>query len=294
MEIKLYCGVGEMQWNHHPTGPGSFACISPVCGSTAKTQKENRVRIPKETKVMQDCGAFNDGPSLRLTPEKALERQLNHAKKYNYIDQITHIASYDLLIDERWNGIDSSVAVRETVDNAKWLHEHRDLLPEKVNCVLTAQGTTPQEYKECAEQIVPLLQEEDVFGFGGWCSTGKMRRKRMPLLAETMSLVFPVLHKYKIKRVHVWGVILAEALAEMSYWCDLFGIELSTDSVGPSIYPAFGKWGYADWIDKSYVRPDPAIRGLERAKHVQAVRDWLGNFEYEKYLHPLYAEYRIN
>lgn len=302
MEIDLYCGIGEERWNHHSVAPGKYACVSPVMGNSIENRKVNRVFIPEGTQVIQDSGAFSDGPENRLPVEVALARQIMHAHRWKYADKITHVASYDLLIDERWeNGKRfkerwqedlAEIAVEETILNAKWLSEHRNSLPNSPSLVLSAQGVSPDQYTYCATQVVKYIQEGDIFGFGGWCITGKMRRCMMPVLAETLRKVMPILQEHHIKRVHVWGVILAEALAEFGYWCQQFDIHLSTDSVGPSIYPALGKWGYADWIDKTYKRPDPPIRGLERARHVKATAEWLSNFDVYKYLNPTYDNLR--
>lgn len=286
--IRLYCGVGEQQWNHHPVRPGPYACVSPVHGKKEGKRRESRVFIPEGVRVIQDSGAFSDGPNTRLTYEEALQRQIKHAQKYRYADKVSHVASYDLLIDERWNKDAAEIAVEETIGAAIWLNSHRNLIPYTKNLILSAQGVTPQQYLFCTKEIVPYIKEGDIFGLGGWCITGKMRRKMMPILSETMQTIMPILSEYGIKQVHVWGVIYAGALAQILYWTDKYNIQLSTDSVGPTIYPAFGKWGYADWVDKNYTRPDTSIRGMERARHVKAVREWLNTFDYKKYLDDRY------
>lgn len=301
LPITLYCGVAEVKWNDQPVTPGDYTCIAPVYGKTEHTQKESRIVIPVTTKVIQDSGAFSDGPNLRLPVETALARQIIHAHKYRYSHQITHVASYDLLIDERWlNGerfkkrwdvSSAESAVDETISNAKWIASNRHILPTRPNLILTAQGVTPQQYLYCTQNIVPYLEENDIFGLGGWCITGKRKNTMMPVLAETMQLIFPYLTQQGVTKVHVWGVLLAEALAQIGYWCKKYNIHFSTDSVGPSIRPAFGHWGYADWYDSNYTRKPSAKRGLDRIKHVELTRQWLNTFTVEKYLNQKYAQY---
>jgi hypothetical protein len=78
---------------------------------------------------------------------------------------------------------------------------------------------------------------------------------------------------------------------------------LSTDSIGPTVRPALGRWGYADWCDWSYrsapsLPPEreqeaavlpvntadgqqimlPHVKGRHRAEHVRQVRAWLAGF----------------
>lgn len=303
MEITFYCGVGETKWNGVPVTPGKHACISPVYGRTTATRKENRIVIPQECLVIQDSGAFSDGPDNRLDVKTAIARQIVHANKYNYTNQITHVASYDLLIDERWkNGQrfkerwdekTSKKAVQETVNNAAWLSENRHIIPNNPNLVLSAQGVSPSQYLDCTKRILPYMQEGDIFGLGGWCITGKMKRRMMPVLSQTMRLIFPVLHTAGVQWVHVWGVLLAEALAQIGYWCEKYSIKFSTDSAGPSIRPAFGHWGYADWKDATYRRKPSQQRGEDRVKHVAAVKDWLTDFDIDKYANPEYLIYRL-
>ncbi|MBO0796762.1 MAG: hypothetical protein J2P36_38265 [Ktedonobacteraceae bacterium] len=207
-----------------------------------------------------------------------------HAEHNGYASAITHRASYDLLIDEkwergrrykaRWSELDAAIAVETTVRAAAYLTHHR----AGVKLIVSAQGVSARQYLQCAQQIMPLLEPGDLFGLGGWCITGKLPAQILPVFRETMRLVIPFLGREGVKQVHIWGVCFAKALGELLWLCDEWGMALSTDSTGPSIKPAMGEWGYAEWRDPLYQRPAPAIRGLERARHVQATRDWLASF----------------
>src|SRR5438067_2507630 len=144
--ILFYCGLNERQWNQHPVAPGPLACVAPVYGKTIRTKVCNRVRVPPLTQVIQDSGAFSDERGSRLSFGAALERQLAHAEHYSYAERITHRASYDLLIDEkwqegvrskaRWTEADAEDAVDTTVQAAAYLAEHRG----KSQVILSAQG----------------------------------------------------------------------------------------------------------------------------------------------------------
>ena len=304
--IRLYVGVGEKDYNHHPVYTGPYACVSPVYGSREESKRVNAVSVPKDARVIQDSGAFSDGPAQRLSFEEALERQMQHAERYGYADQIEARASYDcLLIDEIWeNGIRrkerwpeeaGEFAVKMSVEAARYMKQHY-----QAPAILSAQGVSPDQYLKCAEQIVPHLGPADIFGLGGWCIIGKMPKRMMPIFRQSMHKVIPFLGREGVRRVHIWGVCYAPALGTLLSLCDEADIALSTDSVGPSTRPAAtGSWGYASWTDKAYKRPpilnscktldangnkaptcppDTVCRGLERARHVQATREWLSDF----------------
>ena len=278
--IDLYCGINETRWNHHPVAPGPLACIAPVYGRTERTRKENRVSVPEDTKVLQDSGAFSDGPSSRLTLQDALKRQIAHAAKWRYAHQVEGVASYDLLIDEkwqdgvrykaRWSESEAQEAIDTTIKAAKYLVQHRYALPYNPTLVLSAQGVTPEQYLDCTCRVLWHGNwEKDILGLGGWCISGKMPKRFMPVFYETMRQVIPLVGQSGVKRVHIWGVLYAPALGTLLWLCDKHGIKLSTDSAGPSVRPCFGEWGYLGWREP-YQQPSVAIRGLERARHVQA------------------------
>lgn len=319
--IRLYCGIGEQQWNHYPVSPGAYACISPIYGTTTKNKQVNRVTVPPETMVLQDSGAFSDGPGHRLNVKDALKRQERHAERFGYASCIEARASYDLLIDEvwhegerggtlartkrRWSETQAEFAVEETIHAAAFLSSHRNGLP----CVLSAQGVSARQYQRCAEKILPYLHDGDLFGLGGWCITGKLPAQMLPVFKETMHLVIPFLGREGVKRVHLWGVCYAPALGELLWLCDQWGIVLSTDSMGPSVRPVKKRWGYANWRDTGYIVAPAKLpqcdeadkvyslvkghngtlvriehsRGVHRAEHVRQVRAWLRQFRFTPY-----------
>jgi hypothetical protein len=309
--IRLYCGIGEVAYNRHPVACGSYACVSPVCGRddrevVTESSRRNVVSVPSGVQVLQDSGAFSDGPKHRLSYAEALQRQIDHAKHYKYASQVTHRASYDLLIDEtwkdefrqkeRWSEQAGMFAVKATVEAAAYLDAHRS---RGIGCVMSAQGVTVEQYVECTEKVLQYVDvDQDIFGLGGWCILGK-RSSLLPLFRETMQQVIPLVASHKVKRVHIWGVCFTEGLGPLLWLCDQYGLQLSTDSVGPSTRPTRGEWGYGSWRDPSYRKPmtlpsckvvnaggykapacsaETHCMGLERARHVALTREWLAHF----------------
>jgi len=250
MPIDLYCGVGEKKWNYHPVSPGKLSCVSPVRGN----QKDNPVWLPDSTETIEDSGAFNDPIDKRLTPKEALKRQLKHAKKYDYFYTVRKLASYDLLIDEKWQDgtrtkqrwaeSEAQSAIQETVRAAHFLSSHRYYIPDNVDLILSAQGVTAQQYGWCVTRLIPFFRENDVLGFGGWCILGKMRKRWMPTFLDTIIELIPFIAKEKFtNQIHIWGVIYPEALGCLLWMCNQYDIKLSTDSVGPQLRPCLGVRG---------------------------------------------------
>lgn len=286
--IRLYCGIGEDDWCGEQLEVGAFACISPVYGRTLRTKSVNYVEVPPSVSaVVQDSGAFCDGPGQRLTFEQALRRQIEHAERFLYADRVAYRASYDLLIDEkwregrrhkqRWTESEAWEACVTTIQAAAYLSDHRYGIP----CILSAQGVSASQYLACVQAILPYFRPGDILGLGGFCITGKMPRQVLPAFREMLHLVLPFVGKEGITRIHIWGCLYAPALAELLYLCDQYKIALSTDSVGPSLRPVFGKWGYSYWTDSTYRfrRPPPGPDlARDRRLHVSLVREWLHGF----------------
>lgn len=336
-DILFYCGLNEKSWNYHPVEPGTHACVAPVTSETKenkKTGKKSRRLVrtqvfidPVKVKhVLVDSGAFSDGIELddngnivanhRLPFDRALDRQIAHAFEFGYASLVEAIVSYDLLIDEvwkdgerskdRWSVASAEFAVQETIKAAQYLSSQRKRIDEvfghHVQLVLSAQGVNADQYKRCAEAIVPMMKPDDIFGLGGWCITGLRRQDMIPAAAVMLPGVFEVLGKANVKRVHVFGVIMPQMLGFLLHLSDLHGIQLSTDSSGPCREPAeHGRWGYGSWTDPTYKHHSPTTlescktkdekgnkapscppgtycRGLERARHVKATREYLANF----------------
>jgi len=279
--IHLYCGVSESEWNGTPPAPGHLACVSPVKGRSFRTKTETRVRLPPNTQVLQDSGAFQDSIDNRLSFQNALDRQIAHAAKYHY--QVDARISYDLLIDEswqdgtrlkrRWSVQDAEHAIGQTIAAARFLSENRHDIP---HLVLSLQGVNARQYLDCAERVVGFCDpQRDWIGLGGWCIIGKLPSQMMPVFRDTIIELIPFLAKQQIQRVHILGVLYPQALGELLWLCDQHGMILSTDSAGPQLKPCFGDWGYGDWRDNDYKRALPSVRSLDRIRHLQQTRRWL-------------------
>lgn len=282
--IRLYCGVSERTWNGHPVSPGAYACVSPVSGKSTRTLKETFVHVPKGVQVIQDSGAFSDSWVQRLSFQQAVERQESHAQKHNYDGQITHRATYDLLIDEvwhegnrskrRWSETDAEEAVTETIHAAQWLDQHRNGL----SLIISGQGVNAAQYLRCVDRLLTFFRDGDILGLGGWCIIGKMSRQMMPVFKETVRQVIPFVAKQGIKRVHIWGVIYPSALSVLLKEAVEQQVTVSTDSMGPCLQPAFGQWGYGSWRNNQYQRPPLHLLGPDRIKHAALTRQWLDSF----------------
>lgn len=221
---------------------------------------------------------------------------MTHAQTYGYATQVTHRASYDVLIDEkwyegrrhkeRWSELDAQEAVAETVRAAAYLSKHR----QGVGAVLSVQGVSAKQYLACAQQIISHLEPGDILGLGGWCILGKIH-SLLSVFRETMSLLLPFLGREGVEWVHLWGVCWSPALEMVTWLATQSGVKVSVDSAHPSLHPVQGQWGYGPWRVKNYVRPQvhetcrkrqfevcERCRGLERIRHVQATSTWLQNF----------------
>lgn len=296
----FYCGVNDQKWNKHDVNCGRYACVSPVYGKTLKTKTKNRVKLPQKTTVIQDSGAFCDGIGDRLSFEDALLRQEEHARSFNYAGQVSHVASYDLLIDEMWDDLgkrykkrwseeDADMAVCETVDAAAFLDSRReDRYLRGKGLILSAQGVTPDQYVDCTKRIVKYIKKGDIFGLGGWCINGRMPSKMMPVFSRTMKLVLPLLAMRQVERVHIWGVASSEFIGPLMWECENLGLIVSTDTAGAQLRPCMGEWGYSGWRMSNYTRASVGTRGIHRAIHVCQTRQWMASgIRKTKYYKPL-------
>lgn len=271
--IRFYCTINDASWNGFPVVPGRYVCVSPVYGM--KERRVSSISLPADCDVIQDSGAYCDQHHGRLSFGEALERQIWHAEEYGYADQVTHRATYDNLVRKNASAEFARVAVNETISAARWMHRHRDERP----LIITAQGKETAQYLACVQSLMPFFEDGDVLGLGGWAYTGRSRGRLMPLLRECVKSVIPFAAREGIRRVHIWGVCLPKALSALLWEADKHGVEVSTDSSGPVRKVAFSDWGYGEWRDNSYQRPDdPKAFYFDRVWHVEATRRWLAEF----------------
>ena len=203
---------------------------------------------PKNVLTLLDSGAFSDPPEGRLTFAQGLERQLKwetiFARKMNDKEWRAYgLASYDYLIDEvwadgirfkqRWSVAQAQRAVKETVEAAYFLSQHRDeLFPRKL--FLGCQGVDSEQYFDCVKQILSFAKPGDAIALGGWCIMGMPRYQSwLPEFHRTLRLSIPAIAQAGIKHVHLYGVLWEPATAVFAYNCHQNGITCSTDSCQP-------------------------------------------------------------
>lgn len=205
-----------------------------------------------------DSGAFQDiDKETRLTPMNALLRQVRYrdmiAKEkdgFNFeafciYDQM--IGVDECIIDGKkvkLRGTEDTAkqAIQDTLGSAQVYYKYRDEYNvDKV--VWISQGVTPKQYlQECTIPLLDYFRDDDYYGFGGFCIIGRMRKIMLPLFYETVSLVLPALKSRNIKRVHVLGVCIPEAIKHIVHESRKYSITVSTDSSAPEINAlAFGK-----------------------------------------------------
>lgn len=192
-----------------------------------------------------DSGAFTDPLNKRLTPDRALERQLtweNKASdKWGADWQAYGLVSYDVLIDEmwsngkrtkqRWSLTQADWAIRETIESARYLASQRERLSPR-RLILSAQGVDAGQYRECMQEVLKVAKPADIIGLGGWCILGRFR-SWMPEFWRTLWVTFPLIRQAGIKDVHIFGVLYQPALGGMLWLADQYSLNVSTDSTAP-------------------------------------------------------------
>lgn len=233
-----------------------------ITGRVMLNPKYKIKHIQPGTLAIVDSGAFQDiDDAIRLTPQAALERQLKYR---DYLQTLDPNFNYEAVcIYDQMAGVDEAVvidvdgkrrkvklrgteetalnAIAETLHAAEYYSRQRDRINSRV--VWIAQGINPKQYTEqCTIPLMDFAQRGDYFGFGGFCIIGKQRKRMLPVFYETVEMVLPVLQKKGIRRAHLLGVCLPEAVTYFAERCSTFGIVASTDSSAPEVAAvAFGK-----------------------------------------------------
>lgn len=200
---------------------------------------------PRNLCYLLDSGAFSDGPEARLTPDRALERQLTWEARASDVwgtpIAAEAIVSYDLLIDElwtdgvrhkrRWSVDDADHAVRETIASAAYLAARRRALAPR-RLVLSCQGVDAGQYSECVAEVCRMAQPGDWIGLGGWCIVGRFTTW-LPEFQRAMARSIPRIAAAGVRRVHLFGVLWEPAVASLVWEADQHGIAISVDSTAP-------------------------------------------------------------
>ena len=201
-------------------------------------------------RLLFDSGAFPEVRiDRRITPEQALNRQLEQLTQFPVRPQEVWLVSYDRLIDEkyvdgdrkkeRWSVEEAEGAVRETVAAAQYLDSQRDRLKEFV-LVQSCQGVDAAQYVDCVRKVLDYCQPQDVLGLGGWCILGK-QKSWLPTFWETIKQIVPLIAEAGIKKIHLFGVTWWKKmsgydhtpLGSLLWLCDLYDISLSCDGRAP-------------------------------------------------------------
>lgn len=217
-----------------------YLCLNPYYNATLK--KYSRVNY------ILDSGAFQDVKTEnRLTPEKALERQLIFEKKVGR--KAEAIVSYDRLVDEQIEGgvqfkerVSESLGkeyVEETIESAKYLCSMRNRLKGR-KLVLSCQGATANQYMDCLKAILDIASPEDIIGFGGFCILSKSVKYETEFY-DVVNRGFPLIRENRNQRVHIFGMGVFRVLVQTELYARKTGIECSYDTSSPELNSVFGK-----------------------------------------------------
>lgn len=234
-----------------------------------------------------DSGAFQrirDGD--RISSAAALDLQLLRENQLG--TKAYALASNDRLIDEkwiqghkikqRWTVEDGWLAVRQTVEAAKYLASQRSYLDGRI-CVLGCQGVDANQYTKCVQEVLQIATADDWIGLGGWCILGK-QKAWMPTFRQTLIQVIPLIANSPVRHVHLYGVLYEPAIGNILWMCDRYGLTLSTDN----------KKALADCRCTS---PEKRKKAGAREKHYQANLKWwrnhLANFRETPFYQSPYA-----
>jgi len=214
-----------------------------ITGTAMVNPHHRSVSVAEGTReVMIDSGAFQERDMLRRrAPAEALTRQVAMAQRLALwmatAPQFV-IVTYDMLIgvDEalvdgkrvkrRGTEQTAALAVEETIRSAAYYAANR---PPGIVLAFSAQGATVPQYLSCTAALLDLMHPGDMFAFGGFCIIG-MQPSLKPQFVETVRQVLPQLRRRGIRRAHILGVCVHDALIAAAALGREHGVLLSTDS----------------------------------------------------------------
>ncbi|MBE9015885.1 hypothetical protein IQ272_07005 [Chroococcidiopsidales cyanobacterium LEGE 13417] len=189
---------------------------------------------------MLDSGAFSD-LQRRFTPEQALIRQLTWearaSKKLGVSWRCQAIASYDFIVPKAlqlksWRlEPDAQTAIDLTVEAAQYITSQRQYLKPR-HLILGCQGTDIEQYRQCVLRVLEYANADDWCGLGGWSKLGTYR-SLLPIFYETLHECIRAIAASRIRHIHLYGVLLEQALAGLLFMADRYHLSVSCDSNRP-------------------------------------------------------------
>lgn len=198
-----------------------------------------------------DSGAFQDlGKRDRLSPAAALDRQLQYEERmrWHMDDHSFHFES--VMIYDQMAGVDEAIvngrkrkirgnehtaerAIHDTLESAAYYASRRGSIAGAIGFV--GQGVSADQYvDQCVIPMAELMRPGDWFAFGGMCIMG-MRRSLLPVFYETFPRVLQALIPKGIRRFHLLGVCVPEAVTYAARIAAGAFVYLSTDSSAPEL-----------------------------------------------------------
>lgn len=193
-----------------------------------------------------DSGAFQDlGARPRLTNANALGRQLRYEEQLRWRTNDHDFHFESVMIYDQMAGVDEAIvdgrkvkvrgdeesadrAIVETLEAARYYADRRADIAGKLCFV--GQGIDAQQYVEdCVYLMRPLMRPGDWFAFGGFCIIGR-QRSLLPKFYETFPAALDALIPIGIRRFHLLGVCIPEAVTFAAKAAAARGVVLSTDS----------------------------------------------------------------
>lgn len=215
------------------------------------------VAVASGPRVVCDSGAFQERDMLRrLTPAQALDRQLAFERSVARNGQrrfpggFEAVVSYDQLVgvDEaleggkrvkrRGNEETAAEAVAQTIASAELYHRERYRVAGAV--AYAAQGATLRQYLACVRTLLELAGPRDWLALGGFCIIG-MQPSLKPLFAAVCREVAPLMRRKGLRRAHILGVCVTDALTDARAAFEAEGVEVSTDSSSIEMNSTMGR-----------------------------------------------------
>lgn len=123
------------------------------------------------------------------------------------------------------------MAVNLTVEAAKYLASQRQKLAPR-QLVLACSGVNAEQYYQCISQVIEYADNKEWCGLRGWSKLG-IYRSRLPTFYKVLHQCIPVIATSKVCHIHLFGVLLEQALAPLLFLADRYCLSVSCDSNRP-------------------------------------------------------------